>query len=261
VQREALSRRRGQSVRGAVTIACALACIPAVPAVAGGATLVTGGGELRPSTLPETRYAPAWMHVEIHASTDDPSGVPDRLSKVELNLDDDGRITTNGLPMCKPARIRHATTRLALRECGRARVGRGEATVVISVGQGHTTADAVVNVFNGTRLNGDPRVLFHARADFGYTQLMVGTIRSSSAGSDFGKVLSATIPPIQLGAVISDLDIRVRKTWRFRGQRQSYISARCHDPDRTLNVHARFELSGGALTQTGDVAQTCSVQR
>jgi hypothetical protein len=261
MQGEALSRRRGQSVRGAATIACALACILAVPAVAGRVTLVTGGGELRPSTLPETRYAPASIHVQIQVSTDEPTGVPDRLSRVELNLDDDGRITTKGLPRCKPARIRHATTRLALRECGRARVGRGEATVVIPVGQGHTTADAVVNVFNGTRLNGNPRVLFHARADFGYTQLMVGTIRNSTAGPDFGKVLSTTIPPIQLGAVLRDFEVTVRKTWRFRGPRRSYISARCHDPDRTLNVHARFELSGGALTQTGDVAQTCSVQR
>jgi len=222
-------------------------------------TVVTGGGEVSPSSLPQTSYAPVSMHVEIHAATDEPSGVPDRLSRVELNFDDDGRITTKGLPACKPARIRHATIQLALQECRRARVGRGDATVVIPVGQGHVTEHATVNVFNGTARNGNPTILFHARADFGYTQLMVGTVRDSTAGPDFGKALSTPIQPIQLNAVLSDLDVTVRKTWTFRGKRRSYISARCSDADRTLNVHAEFELNGGAQTQTGDVAQTCLV--
>ncbi len=246
--------------RGAVIALGALAGVLTTGGIALADTVVTGGGEVAPSTLPAQRYAPVSMHVAIHASTDEPSGVPDRLSKVELNFDDDGRITTKGLPTCNPAKIRYATIQLALQECRRARVGRGDATVVIPVGQGGVTEHATVNVFNGTRRNGNPTVLFHARADFGYTQLMVGTVRDSTAGPDFGKVLSTPIPPIQLNAVVRDLDVTVRKTWKFRGQRYSYISARCHDPDRTLNVHARFELNGGAQTQTADVAQTCSVQ-
>jgi hypothetical protein len=255
-----MGRGRSRVRRAALVTVGALAGVLAAGGVALAETVVTGGGQVAPSTLPQTRYAPVAMNVQIHASTDEPSGVPDRLSKVELNFDDDGRITTNGLPTCKPAKIRFATIRLALQECGRARVGRGNATVVIPVGQSHVTEHATVNVFNGTRRNGNPTVLFHARADFGYTQLMVGTVRNSTAGPDFGKALITPIAPIQLNAVLRDLDVTVRKTWKFRGQRRSYISARCHDPDRALNVHAEFELNGGAQTQTGDVAQTCSVQ-
>jgi hypothetical protein len=249
-----------QGKRVALVAAGAVAVLFGAAGIALAETVVTGGGEVSPSSLPETRYAPVSMQVEIQVSTDEPSGVPDRLSRIALNLDDDGRIATKGLPTCKPAKIRNATIRLALQECRDARVGRGDATVVIPVGQGHTAERATVNVFNGTRRNGNPTVLFHARADFGYTELMVGTIRKSAAGPDFGKVLTTPIPRIQLNAVLRDLEVTVRKAWRFRGTRRSYISARCHDPDRTLNVRARFELNGGAQTQTGDVAQTCSVQ-
>jgi hypothetical protein len=256
-------KRRGRAAPislAALAGALGLSGFAVASTLGGSATVVTGGGEVSPSTLPQTRYAPVAMDVEIHASTDDPTGVPDRINKVELNFDDDGRIATGGLKACNPGQIRDATIQLALKECRKARVGRGDATVVIPVGQGHTAEHAVVNVFNGTRRNENPRILFHARADFGYTELMVGTIRGSTAGPDFGKALVTPIQPIQLNAVLRDFEVTVRKTWKHRGQRRSYISARCHDRDRTLNVHAEFELGGGAQTQTGDVAQTCTVK-
>jgi hypothetical protein len=260
VGRVLTKRLRMPPGRLALVAVGALAGVFGAAGVALAETVVTGGGEVAPSTLPAERYAPVSLHVQIQASTDEPSGVPDRISKIELNFDDDGRITTRGLPTCKPAKIRHATIQLARQECRRARVGGGDATVVIPVGQGHVAEHATVNVFNGTRRNGNPTVLFHARADFGYTQLMVGTVRGSTAGPDFGKALVTPIQPIQLNAVLRDFEVTVRKTWKHRGQRRSYISARCNDPDRTLNVHAEFELGGGAQTQTGDVAQTCTVK-
>ena len=168
--------------------------------------------------------------------------MPDRLSKVELNFDDDGRITTTGLPTCNPAKIRYATIQLALQECRRARVGRGDATVVIPVGQGGVTEHATVNVFNGTRRNGSPTVLFHARADFGYTRPH-GRHRQRLDRR----------PGLRQGAQHPDpadpTECRREGSGRHRaqdlevrGERYSYISARCPrsrpDPERPRPVRA-----------------------
>jgi hypothetical protein len=252
-------QRRSRRRVGLIALG-ALGALLGLTGVASADTVVVGGGEVSPSTLPASRFAPVSMRVQIEAQTDDPSGVPDRLSRIVLNFDDDGRITTTGLPTCKPIEIRYATLEHALRECRRARVGRGTATVVIPVGQSHATFDAIVNVFNGPKQGGDPTVLFHAEVEFGYRELLVGRVRDSTAGTDFGRALEVAVPPFQLGARIGSLETTINKRWRHRGKRLSYLSARCADPDRTLNVHGEFELNG-TQTQTGDVAQTCSVTR
>ena len=65
------------------------------------------------------------------------------------------------------------------------------------------------------------------------------------------------------GAVFVDIRTTVKRTWRFRGKKMSYISARCHDGNRKLNVHGEFKVTigGQTQTQTGDVVQTCRVKR
>jgi hypothetical protein len=226
-------------------------------------TVVTGGGELSPSTLPKKRHAPASLTVRIRVATTNPTGIPDPVTNVLLNFDDDGKVTTKGLPVCR-RNLENTTTEVARRRCRSSFIGRGRARALIPGSPEPLVTNAVVSLFNGPKRGKKPTVLLHNRStDLGITVVLTGVIRNSTHGRDFDDALDVRVPPLPAGAVFSRIKTTVERTWRFRGKRRSYISARCHDGNRKLNVHGEFEVSigGQTQTQTGDVVQTCRVKR
>jgi hypothetical protein len=222
-------------------------------------TIVTGGGELKPSTLPKNKHAPAALTVRIDTETTNPNGVPDPVTNVLLNFDDDGKVTTTGLPVCR-ASLAGTTTEQARQACRSSMIGKGMAE---AIAPGDIPTDAVVTLFNGPKRGGNPTILLHNRAtELPITVVLQGVLRKSRAGRDFGPALDVPVelPP---GAVFINIRTTVKKTWRYRGKKYSYVSARCHDANKRLNVHAEIDLTIDNVpqTQTGDVVQKCKVKR
>jgi hypothetical protein len=226
-------------------------------------TAVSGEGGITPSKLPKNKLAPVALTVIIETTNDNANGVPDPLTHVLLNFDDDGTIATKGLPICKK-NINNTTTQQALQMCGRAKVGGGEAIVRIPTGDTtHAEYPAVITAFNGPKKNGNPTILLHSRADdLGVTLVVVGTIKNSNAGGDYGKALDVPIPPLPANAQLARFETTVKKTWKYRGRKMSYVSASCHDRNHSLDVLGRAELGGGATSpQTATFSQKCKVKK
>jgi hypothetical protein len=252
--------RRGVLV-GIVGIVGALS---AVGIASGGPppTVITGGGEITPSTLPKRSHAPAALTIRINSETTNPSGMPDPLTRVLLNFDDDGKVATKGLPVCR-ADLENTTTEVARQRCRSSLIGTGTARALIPATPDPLVTNAVVSVFNGPKRGKNPTVILHNRADINITVIIPGVIKNSRAGADFGHALDVAVPTLPASAQFSNIETTVKKTWRYRGKKMSYISARCHDANKKLNVHAEFKVNIGGQnqTQTGDVAQTCRVKR
>jgi hypothetical protein len=254
--------RTGSRGRGAVAGVLALAAVLGTVGIAMGGpppTVITGGGELNPSTLPKTKRVPAALTIRINAETTNPDGVPDTMTNVLLNFDDDGTVTTKGLPICR-ANLAGLTTEQARQRCRSSMIGKGTAQ---AFAPGDVPTGATVTLFNGPKQGRNPTVILHARAtELPITVVLRGVIRDSREGADFGKALDmpVVLPP---GSSFVNIRTTVKRTWRFRGKKLSYITARCHDGNRRLNVHGEFEvlIGGQTQTQTGDVAQTCRVRR
>ena len=226
-------------------------------------TAVSGEGGITPSKLPKNKRAPVALTVIIQTTNDNPNGVPDPLTRVLLNFDDDGTIATKGLPTCK-RNINNTTTQQAMQMCGRAKVGGGEAIVRIPTGDTtNSEHTAVITAFNGPKKHGNPTILLHSRADdLGVTLVVVGTIKDSRAGSDYGKALDVPIPPLPAAAQLVRFETTVKKTWRYKGKKMSYVSASCHDGNHSLDVLGRAELGGAATSpQTATFSQKCTVKK
>ena len=127
-----MNRRRRPGRRATLIAVIALAGVLGAVGIATGGpppTVITGGGELNPSTLPKKRRAPAALTIRINAETTNPSGIPDPLTNVLLNFDDDGTVATKGLPVCKKD-LNGRTTDEARRMCRSSMIGKGTAEAI-----------------------------------------------------------------------------------------------------------------------------------
>ncbi len=211
---------------------------------------------LKPSQLPKTKYQAASLNVVVASSTDTPDEFPTAVTNTVLDFDDDGKITTTGLKTCR-ANLANTTTQQARSMCAPSLVGTGTAQALIPAEPDPVTTNAVVTAFNGPKQGGNATIILHARTDVGITQVLTGVLRKISAG-DYGTRLSVPVPPLPAGAVLTRFETTVKKKWRFRGKTYNYITARCHDGNKTLNIKGNIALAAGP-NQTPTDSQRCTV--
>jgi hypothetical protein len=213
---------------------------------------------IQPSKLDKKKFKPASLNVVVHSGTDNASGVPDPVTNTKLSFDDDGKITTKGLKVCA-ANLANTTTQAAIQACGKSKVGSGNATVVVP---GAGDFQAVVTAFNGPKQGGKPTIILHGRVDaLGVTQILIGTINPKGASGDYATTLTVPVPPLPAGAQLARFETTVKKSWKFHGKKYNYITARCHDKNKTLNMKGNFTLGGSATTPQSDTTtQKCKVK-
>src|SRR5262245_31778114 len=100
------SPQKGMILGSVVALGGALSAV----GIAVADTAVSGHGGISPSKLPKNKLAPASLNVVIETTNDNANGVPDPLTNVLLNFDDDGTIMTKGLKTCDPDKIVNTTT-------------------------------------------------------------------------------------------------------------------------------------------------------
>lgn len=255
----------------ALAAAVAMAAVGIAVAAPDGNTSSVQGSGFKPLTLPKNTYKSGALIVHTHAHYAHAGSSPQGgyTDHAQLYFDNDGKLNPNGVPTCDKSKVStNITMKQAMAACGNAKVGTGTAQALIP-GTTNVVKGCVL-VFNGKpTASGQPTDLIFSRFQVsvpssiscanpagnssGNTSvLLVGTVKANPAslGPDFqgGKMLD--VPNIPHTLPLSDFLVTT--------QRGNYISARCHDANKQLNIKGKFTYSDGQ-SDTVSSAKTCTV--
>ena len=192
---------------------------------------ISFSGDFSPSSLPRDRPAPINVHVRGAIAAVDGSHPPP-VRRVEIALNRDGRLSTEGLPTCTSARLQSTSSETALQRCGPSLVGRGRFGADVQFPTASPVpASGRMLAFYG-RQHGGPALLLHLYGTTPVRTTFVLPLKISRPGrGDFGTVLSARIPTLAGGlGSVTEIDLRVGRTYTYQGRRRSFISAACAAP-------------------------------
>jgi hypothetical protein len=215
-----------------------------------GDLFVSFGGGFTPRTLPRDRDAPVTVRLITSIKTADGTRPP-QLRRISFAVNRYGRISTKGLPVCRPGLLESTDSQAALARCRRALVGRGQfAANVEFPNRAPFPVHGQVLAFNG-EAHGRPTILLHIHGStpVEVTVVLTFTIRHPARGK-FGTVLSTTIPRLasDLGYV-TDVSLKFSRKYRYRGKELSFLSARCAAPSGFPG--AIFSFTRGTFTFAG----------
>jgi hypothetical protein len=230
----AAMRRR---LRLAAALAGALSLIALAGGIASGEVvqlgklIITFDGGFRPTTLPKHSYAPITLWGRGDISTVDGT-LPTAVSRVVIDWDRNGLLTTKGLPRCNPNKLENTTTPAAMSACRHALVGEGFASGEVQFPDDPPfPASSKVLIFNGTPRGGHPVILLHAYAYVPAPTTFVVPVIITKVHKGRYKYESTLDAPVIAGGygVVTHFDFKIHRLWSFHGQRLSYLAARCAD--------------------------------
>jgi hypothetical protein len=200
---------------------------------------------VKPKKLLKKKRKPVRLFVRV--ATQDPAsptGIPSPATRARVHFDNAFLFNARVAGRCPPSRIADSpNTATARARCRRALVGVGRATVLSPSGDpANPNAFAgVVSAFNSIRRGRKPTLILYTYIEaLNFGQPLIGVLKKSGAGRDFGKVLDVTIPPLTGGAALVDFRVTVGKGFKRR-----YIRANCSDRNRRLNIKALFNYANG----------------
>lgn len=229
-----------------------------------GDLIVAFDGSLQPTKLPREQLAPVAVSVagDFHMENEGP--LP-QLRKIKVAINSAGRLYDKGLPTCEVEAIQPATERQARAECKGAIVGSGNVALEVKIpSQAPFPVEAKVLVFNGPRHGGQKQILAQAYAE-DPPGAFVLTFEVKEGEGLFGTVLTTRLPkPAWDWAYLTHFDMVLKRIYRYRGERRSYVSAACAAPDGFpgavfpfAKANYRFD-NGQSLTTT--VVRSCKVK-
>lgn len=226
--------------------------------VQAGNLIVNVDGGFSPSSLPKHSFAPITLRASADISTVDGS-VPPALTKVVIDFDRNGLVQTKGLPICRPSQLENTTAPEARRKCRKAIVGTGTSDALIAFpDQAPIPASSPLTIFNGPRIGGNPSVIVHAYLTIPAPTTFVIPSPITKTGGPYRYHVVSNIPPIAGGyGSVTHFDFKVRKSWKVRGKRVSYASARC--ANGRLQAQGSFSFSDGTV-MSGHVFRPCKAR-
>lgn len=226
---------------------------------------ISFSGGFTPHSLPRDQLAPITVHVKGAIGTTDGSHPPP-VRQVEIALNRNGKLTTQGLPTCTSARLQSTSTEAALERCRSSLVGRGNFGADVEFpAAAPFPATGPMLAFYGTR-RGRPALLLHLyiTTPVRTTFILPLTISRREKGQ-FGTVLSARIPTLAGGlGSVTEIDLTIGRTYTYRGQRHGFISASCSAPSGfTVGIfplaRGTFSFADGRKIET-TLARDCRVR-
>lgn len=206
--------------------------------------------QIRPKKLSKTKFTPGSLEVTtLTTSTTDPSGVPSPAVHAVIDFDRNARLYTKGLPTCDPALLQSQSTEVAERVCGKAKIGTGHAIAYLKAGKVYEVPQTVT-AFNGVPKGGKPVVLLHT---YGTTPLQVSLVLEGTVSNynkeGYGPRLDLNIPLLAGGTgALKEFNVKIDKKWSFKGEKRSFISAKCTG-SKKLKTRGTFTYRDGeALT-------------
>ncbi|HEX5762183.1 MAG TPA: NHL repeat-containing protein [Solirubrobacterales bacterium] len=238
------------------------AATAATPAAAGGpasASEIAQKGSLRvdvqgsfsPRRLPRTQDAPISVSVGWRVASTD-GAQPPKLKALRIEINRAGHLDLTGLPTCPYAKIQPASTARALANCRPALVGRGSFSALVTLGEQESyLARGQMLIFNGRQ--GKRPVLWaqiYSAAPFASSFVIPFGLSTAGRGR-YGSVLAATLPAsLRAWGSIVEVQMRLSRRFRHRGERRSFLSASCPAPEGFTRAifplaRASFAFVGG----------------
>jgi hypothetical protein len=211
-----------------------------------------------PKALYKKTAKPATLNVEVKTgSTTSTTGAPSPAVHDVIDFDQNLSLATKGLPTCNPAALQNTSTEAAEKVCGKAKIGSGSAITLLPLGTLYTESTEVV-AYNGQPQGGKPVVLLHAygTSPVQTTLILTGVVTNYNK-EGYGPRLDVTIPPIAGGnGAITDFKVKINKTWTYKGQKMSFVNAKC-PASKKLKYRGAFTYKDGT-TINATSTQSCT---
>jgi hypothetical protein len=192
---------------------------------------ISFSGSFSPHALPRDHPAPVTVDIQGSIGTADGSHPP-AVRKIEIGLNRNGELSTQGLPACASPLLQSTSTQTALDRCRPALVGRGRFGAEVDFASANpVTATGKLLAFYG-KDDGKPALLLHLYATTPVRATFVLPLKiSDRAKGRFGTFLSAKIPTLAGGlGSVTEIDLTIGRDYTYRGSPRSFISASCPAP-------------------------------
>jgi hypothetical protein len=231
-----------------------------------GNLIVHFDGGISPHALPRTGTAPVAVSIDTGFTTTDGADPPPQLRQISIGINRGGKLFDRGLPTCRIHEIQPATIAAARRICGGAIVGNGHVQVrVLLTNQQPFTFKGPLLVFNAMRSGGKRRILAQV---YGIRppSAFVLTFKVLNQAGTFGTLIRTTLPQSAWKwAYVTHFDMRLRRTYTYRGKRHSFLSAGCSAPPGFPGAvypfaQANFKFAEGQRV-TSTLIRDCTVKK
>lgn len=230
-----------------------------------GNLVVNFDGGISPKSLPRTGTAPVAVSVDSTFRASDGADPPPQLRRISIAINRGGRLFDRGLPTCRVRRIQPSTIAAARRICGGAIVGSGNVRVRVRLeNQLPFTFKGPLLVFNAERRGGKRRLLAQVYGRKPPSAFVL-TFRIAKRRGTFGTVIETTLPrSAREWAYVTHFEMKLRRTYTWRGQRRSFVSAGCAAPAGFPGAvypfaRASFGFAGGRSVTT-TLIRNCNVR-
>jgi hypothetical protein len=214
-----------------------------------------------PQKLSKTKASPVTLDVTTATSTTTAAnGVPVPAVEAIVDFPKGVSIFTRGYPTCDPGLLQNTSTEAALEACKRAKIGGGEGTADLVVGERVFAVGTTITAFNGIPAGGKPVILLHtySQSPIQTTLVLIGAV-SNYNKEGFGPRLDVTIPLIAGGqGAITGFHVKIFKTFAYKGVKRSYVSATCRT--KKLRTRGNFVFRDGE-SLAPEVTQKCSQRK
>jgi hypothetical protein len=221
-------------------------------------------GTLTPHALPRSGVAPVRVEVGAKIAATN-GGVPPQLRRIAIAINRNGRFDPKGLPVCLLEEIQPTTTAHALQACRGSLVGQGHfsAKVLLS-GQAPFPSEGKVFAFNSV-LHGRPAILAHVYGTEPAPASYTLPFELKSAHGIFGTALVAALPEVTSDSgYVTGLTMSLGRSFSYRGQRRSYLSAGCPAPRGFPGASFTFAKADfgfeGGRTLSSTLTRSCGVR-
>lgn len=192
---------------------------------------ISFSGGFSPHSLPRYQLAPVTIDIQGAIGTTDGSHPP-AVRRIEIGLNRNGKLSTQGLPACTSPLLQSTSSETALKHCRSALVGRGRFKADLET----SSTDPVLAAgrllaFYG-RDHGKRALLLHLYVTLPVRATFVLPLTiSHKAKGQFGTILSARIPTLAGGfGSVTQIGLTIGRNYTYRGQSRSFISASCPAP-------------------------------
>jgi len=226
----------------------------------GGNLVLRLDGKITPKALSRTKPTPITFRLSADVRAKD-GGHPPAARIFDAEIDRNGALDPEGLPVCRRRQLVAQTTAGAKRSCRAALVGQGFAAAEIEFPeQPAFEARGPLLIFNGGAKGRETVLLAHVYANVPAPTAFVTPVKVTEINrGKYGLRVYAKIPVIAGGSgSMTMLQLTNRKIFTHKGKKRSYFLARC----TTGHLFGRGKLSFSDGTRLlGTLSLPCTPKR